>query len=164
MNATQQAGLPKRHERCSEHNADKSSPLSACALAVAETRMDVDNALRLVGAIDAVVCERPRGDNGEPVFSASDASTIEHIANTIEQRLFAVKDALEKQFDALHGLADAEQPAGKSGESYAATGNLKVDWDERVVSVHKGQVVVASGILEEQIKRELARVTEPAAA
>ena len=138
-------------------------PLSACTLAVAEIRMDVDNALRLVGAIEAVVCERPHENNGEPVFSASDASTIEHIANTIEQRLFAVKDALEKQFDALHGLADAEQPAGKSDSASTTAANLEADFDERVFVIHKGRVVVASGVLEDQIKRELARVAEPAA-
>lgn len=58
-----------------------------------------------------------------------------------------------------------EPPAGKSGETHAATSDLKVDWDERVVIVHKGHVCVASGELEKQIKRSVARMDEqPAAA
>ena len=108
MNATQQADPPKRCEPHNEHDADKASPIFACALAIAEVRVDVDSAARLVDAIDAVVCERPCGDNGEPVFSANDAATIASLTNTVEQRLSEVKDALEKQFDALHGLANAE--------------------------------------------------------
>ena len=90
---------------------DKPNPLSACALAIAGARVDVDSAARLVDAIDAVVSERPHEDGEEPVFSASEAETIEHLASTIEQRLCKVKDVLEKQFDALHGLANAEQHA-----------------------------------------------------
>ena len=118
-NATQQADPPKRCEQHSEHDDDKPNPLSACALAIAEARVDVDSAARLVDAIEAVVSERPHEDGEEPVFSASDASTIEHIASTIGRRLCKVKDALEKQFDALHKLADAE-PAADDGEEGGA--------------------------------------------
>lgn len=48
----------------------------------------------------------------------------------------------------------------KPDDAPVATCDLEVDWDERVVVTHKGQVVVASGVLEDQIKRELARMDE----
>ncbi|MCH8854047.1 MAG: hypothetical protein IID41_15565 [Planctomycetes bacterium] len=85
---------------------------------------------------------------------------VEHCVTTLS--------SLAEEIDGAacgHVLIDAEQSASKSRETHTATADLAVDWDERVVIVHKGHVCVASGELEEQIKQEVARMDEqPAAA
>lgn len=94
------------------------------------------------------------------------ARTISPALEVVEHCVAMLSSLAEEIDSAVRGrvLIEAEQPAGKSDSASTPAADLEADFDERVFVIHKGRVVVASGILEEQIKRELARVTEPAAA